>query len=192
MLRPCFGNTYPLLFLRPRSAESANPMALFIVQEGVDQMLFTSTFPISQSQACQLPFKVKSWRFEHSYYIWLAGSSHLSYHLYSPSRHQIFNSLAVYQIHLPQLLLPISLYYGCSRRLPFVLKTLSGRLRGTNYAYKPRISLRKRQVASHCVWHPIVVWETGQSHHLMLITELVPPDGFGPPTLGFSVPCSTN
>lgn len=65
--------------------------------------------------------------------IWLAGSSHLSYHLYSPSRHQIFNSLAVYQIHLPLLLLPTSLYYGCSRRLPFVLKTLSGRLRGTNY-----------------------------------------------------------
>jgi len=26
-------------------------------------------------------------------YIWLAGSSHLSYHLYSPSRHQIFTAI---------------------------------------------------------------------------------------------------
>ena len=39
--------------------------------------------------------------------------------------------------------------------------------RHTYYAYKPRITLRKRQVASHCVWHPIIVWETGQSHHLI-------------------------
>ena len=48
------------------------------------------------------------------------------------------------------------------------------------------------QVASHCVWHPIIVWATGQSHHFMLIAELVPPDGFGPPTLGSSDLRSTN
>ena len=35
------------------------------------------------------------------------------------------------KFHLPLLLFRASLYYGCSRRLPFVLKTLSGRLRGT-------------------------------------------------------------
>ena len=35
------------------------------------------------------------------------------------------------KFHLPLLLFRASLYYDCSRRLPFVLKTLSGRLRGT-------------------------------------------------------------
>lgn len=42
------------------------------------------------------------------------------------------------KFHLPLLLFRASLYYGCSRRLPFVLKTSSGRLRGTYV--NPRLS----------------------------------------------------
>ena len=45
------------------------------------------------------------------------------------------------KFHLPLLLFRATLYYGCSRRLPFVLKTLSGRLRGTYV--NPRLSERQ-------------------------------------------------
>ena len=39
------------------------------------------------------------------------------------------------KFHLPLLLFRATLYYGCSRRLPFVLKTSSGRLRGTYFDF---------------------------------------------------------
>ena len=114
MLRPWFGNTHPLLFLRPRSAESANPMALFIVQEGVDQMLFTSTFPMRQQRAA-------------------------------------YSTLE-----------PLLTIFGWLGRLIYPT-TCIPRV-GTKYLTR-LYRQAKRQVASHCFWHPIIVWETGQSHH---------------------------